>query len=382
MAVEVVMPKFGLTMQEGTIQRWFKGEGDSIAKGEALFEVETEKVLYEVEAPTAGRVAKLLYPEEATVACARVVAVLAVGNEDPVAVAAQYATVPETAARAPAAAAAVAAPARAQVPGGPSAPVTPAARKLAKEHAIDVRAISGTGPGGRVTREDVEAAIAAGPTAAPAGEPLRGMRKTIAAHMLQSVQSTAQLTITTEADVTELVARHQRLRGEFAVTITDLVIEAVAATLRAHPRLNATASADAVQYHAEIDVGVAVAVDDGLIVPVVRGADRKALRDIAVESRALAEKARAGRLAAADVRGGTFTVTNLGMYGVDAFTPILDTPQVATLGVGRIVEKPAVHGGQIVARRMMILSLTFDHRIVDGVPAAAFLRDVVARLQA
>ncbi len=260
--------------------------------------------------------------------------------------------------------------------------MTPAARKLAKEQGIDVRAVSGTGPGGRVTREDVEAAIAAGLTTAPAGEPLRGMRKAIAAHMLQSVQSTAQLTITTEADVTELVARHLRLRGEFAVTITDLVIEAVAAALRAHPRLNATASADAVQYHTEIDVGVAVAVDDGLIVPVLRDADRKALRDLAAESRALAEKARAGRLAADDVRGGTFTVTNLGMYGVDAFTPILDTPQVATLGVGRIVEKPAVHDGQIVARRMMILSLTFDHRIVDGVPAAAFLRDVVARLQA
>ena len=378
MAVEVVMPKFGLTMQEGTIQRWFKAEGDPIAKGESLFEVETEKVLYEVEAPIAGRVAKLLYPEEATVACARVVAVLAVGDEDPAAVAARSGAGP-----APATAAAVAAPApvRSPAPGGPGAPVTPAARKLAKEHGIDLTAVAGTGPGGRVTREDVEAAIAAAATAAPAGEPLRGMRKTIAEHMLHSVQSTAQLTITTEADVTELVARHRRLRGEFALTITDLVIEAVAAALRVHPRLNATASVDAVRHHAAIDVGVAVAVDDGLIVPVIRGADGKALRDLAVESRALADKARAGRLAADDVRGGTFTVTNLGMYGVDAFTPILNTPQVATLGVGRIVEKPAVHGGQIVARRMMVLSLTFDHRIVDGVPAAAFLRDVVARLQ-
>ena len=375
MAVEVVMPKFGLTMQEGTIQRWFKAEGEPIAKGEALFEVETEKVLYEVEAPVAGYVAKLLYPEEASVACARVVAVLAVGDEDPAAVAAQYVAASVTAA--PAAAVVVPAPGRSPAPGGPSAPVTPAARKLAREHGIELEAVAGTGPGGRVTREDVEAAIAAG---APAGAPLRGMRKTIAEHMLQSVQTTAQLTITTDADVTELVARHQRLRGEFAVTITDLVIEAVAAALRAHPRLNATASADAVRQHAEIDIGVAVAVDDGLVVPVVRGADGKALRDIAVESRALAEKARAGRLAAADVRGGTFTVTNLGMYGVDAFTPILNTPQVATLGVGRIVEKPAVHGGQIVARRMMVLSLTFDHRIVDGVPAAAFLRNVVDRL--
>jgi len=379
MAVEVVMPKFGLTMQEGTIQRWFKAEGDPVAKGESLFEVETEKVLYEVEAPVAGRVAKLLYPEEATVACARVVAVLAVADEDPAVVAAQYAARPEPAA--PAAAVAVAAPARGQTRGGPSGPVTPAARKLAKEHGIDLTAVAGTGPGGRVTREDVEAAIAAAATAAPAGEPLRGMRKTIAEHMLHSVQSTAQLTITTEADVTELVVRHHRLRGEFAVTITDLVIEAVAAALRVHPRLNATASVDAVRHHAAIDVGVAVAVDDGLIVPVIRGADGKALRDLAVESRALADKARAGRLAADEVRGGTFTVTNLGMYGVDAFTPILNTPQVATLGVGRIVEKPAVHGGQIVARRMMVLSLTFDHRIVDGVPAAAFLRDVVARLQ-
>ena len=280
MAVEVVMPKFGLTMQEGTIQHWFKAEGDPIAKGESLFEVETEKVLYEVEAPVAGRVAKLLYPEEATVACARVVAVLAVGDEDPAAVAARYAAVPATAT---AAAVAAPPPVRSPAPGGPGAPVTPAARKLAKEHGIDLTAVAGTGPGGRVTREDVEAAIAAAATAAPAGEPLRGMRKAIAEHMLHSVQSTAQLTITTEADVTELVVRHHRLRGEFAVTITDLVIEAVAAALRVHPRLNATASVDAVRHHAAIDVGVAVAVDDGLIVPVIRGADGKALRDLAVE---------------------------------------------------------------------------------------------------
>ena len=376
MPVEVVMPKFGLTMQEGKIQQWFKAEGEAIETGQPLFEVETEKVLYEVEAPANGRVAKLLYPIESTVPCAHVVAVIAVEGEDPTAVAAAYTARAPTA---PPPASPGAAPVSARAAGGPSGAIvaTPAARKLAKDRGVDLSTVKGTGPGGRITREDVEAAPLA---PASGGIPLHGMRRSIADRMLKSVQSTAQLTIMTEADVTALVARRKQLKTQFRLTFTDMVIAAAAGALVAHPRLRVTAEGDLVQPQAEINVGVAVALEEGLIVPVLRHADTKSLQQIAEESRQLAERARAGSLGVDEVRGGTFTITNLGMYGIDAFTPIIHQPQVAILGVGRIVQKPAVHDGQIAVRWMMTLSLTFDHRIVDGAPAAAFLQDVVARL--
>jgi pyruvate dehydrogenase E2 component (dihydrolipoamide acetyltransferase) len=376
MPIEVLMPKFGLTMQEGTIQQWFKAEGDAVEAGQPLYEVETEKVLYEVEAPAAGVVAKLLFPAEATVPCGQVVALIASAGEDPAEIAKQYTPRATTAGPSPAPVAKTAS-APPTAPSARSVVATPVARKLAKEHGLDLAAIAGTGPGGRVTREDVEAALAQ-PRAK--GEPLKGMRKTIAERMFQSLQSTAQLTITTEADVTVLVRRRAQLSKEFGLTYTDLLIEAVAAALRQHPRLRVTAEGDAVQKHEQINIGIAVALDEGLIVPVIRDAGGKDLRRIAEESRALAEKARGGALSVEDVSGGTFTITNLGMYGVDAFTPIINLPQVVILGVGRIVEKPAVHEGQVAIRSLMTLSLTFDHRIVDGAPAAAFLQEVVARL--
>jgi pyruvate dehydrogenase E2 component (dihydrolipoamide acetyltransferase) len=372
------MPKFGLTMQEGTIQQWFTAEGEPIEAGQRLFEVETEKVLYEVEAPASGVVAKLLYPLEATVPCAQVVAVIAVAGEDLAAVAAQYAGAAPTVPVKVEAKGAAAVPTSAR-----SSPVvaTPAARKLAKDSGLDLATIAGSGPGGRITREDVEAAIATPAAApAPAGTPLQGMRKTIAERMFKSLQSTAQLTITTEADVTALVQRRAELAAQCNVTYTDLLVAAVAAALRVHPRLRVTVEGDRIQSHDAIHIGIAVALDEGLIVPVIRDADRKTVQQIADASRALVEKARAGSLGVDEVSGGLFTITNLGMYGIDAFTPIINLPQIAILGVGRIVDKPAVHDGQIAIRSLLTLSLTFDHRIVDGAPAAAFLHDVAARL--
>ncbi len=376
MPIEVVMPKFGLTMQEGTIQQWFKAEGEAIKAGEPLFEVETEKVLYEVEAPASGTVAKLLYPLEAKVPCAHVVAVIAVEGEDVAAVAAEYAA---KAASAAAQTARTSAPAaqRTSVAATGAIVATPAARKVAKERGIDLAAVKGTGPGGRITREDVEAAAAA---PAVHGTGLHGMRKSIAERMFKSLQSSAQLTITTEVDVTPLVARREQLKQQFRLTYTDMLIEAVAGALAAHPRLRVTVEGDVILQHDDINVGIAVALEEGLIVPVVRGADKKSLQQIAEESRLLAEKARTGSLSVDYVSDGIFTITTLGMYGVDAFTPIINQPQVAILGVGRIVQKPAVYDGQVAIRSMMVLSLTFDHRIVDGAPAAAFLQDVAARL--
>ncbi len=383
MAVEVVLPKFGLTMLQGTIQQWFKAEGDPVAAGEPLFEVETEKVLYEIDSPASGIVARLLYPAESTVPVATVVAVIAEEGENPAEVAARYeALQPRPTSAAPAS---PPQPREAAPPperGGGAPRVTPVARKLAKQHGIDLATLAGTGPGGRITREDVEAAIALGAQEAAAGTPLRGMRKVIAARMQQSLQATAQLTITSEADVTAMVQRRQKLQEQFPLTYTDLLVEATAKALRQHAQLNAAAEGEMVQLRPDVHIGIAVALDEGLIVPVIRHADRKSLREIAAEASELAEKARAGSLTVDDVSGGTFTITNLGMYGVDAFTPILHLPQAAILGAGRVQEKPAVYDGAITKRHLMTLSLTFDHRIVDGAPAAAFLQTVIHHLSA
>jgi pyruvate dehydrogenase E2 component (dihydrolipoamide acetyltransferase) len=392
-AVEVTMPKFGLTMTEGTIQKWFKNEGDAIKAGEPLFEVETEKVLYEVECRGTGTVAKLLYPLEAVVEVGLPVAIIAEAGENIAEVAAKYGSgVPSAkVATAPAPAGVSAAPAVPSASGRrEGAPVTPAARKLAEEHKVDLAPIVGTGPGGRVTREDVQKAIddrakalvptAAPPSAAPAPAvqsiPLRGMRKVIAERMHRSLQGSAQLTITTEVDVTQLIDRRQEVQREFNATYTDFIVQACAHALKRHPRMNAALDGDTIRYNGEIHVGLAVALEEGLIVPVVHNTDKKSLQEIAQEARSLAEKARAGKLAIEEVSGGTFTVSNLGMYGVDGFTPIINTPQTGILGVGRIVEKPVIYRGEIAKRSMMVLSLTFDHRVIDGAPAGAFLQTV------
>src|SRR5713226_10637943 len=423
MAVEVTMPKFGLTMHEGTLQRYFKAAGEAVKAGEPLYEVETEKVLYEVESPTSGTLAVWLHEEGATVECGLLVAVIAEAGDDVASLAGRYdggaaahsaAAPPSSPAasvsRAPLAAAAPdgAAAANGEAPG-PSAEgrraISPVARKLAAELGVELARVVGTGPGGRITREDVEraatqgtaarstpapparasAAGAAAMAAAPAAGakpqfrsiPLRGMRKTIAARMHQSLRDTAQLTISSEADVTAAVDFRTRPGRDFDFTYTDLLIHAVARALLRHPRMNSRLSEDAIVMLTEVNIGMAVALDEGLIVPVIRAADRRSLREIAAATKELGEKARTGGLKLEDVSGGTFTVTNLGTWGIDAFTPILNLGETGILGVGRIVEKPAVFRGEISRRSMLTLSLTFDHRVIDGAPAASFLQSVI-----
>jgi pyruvate dehydrogenase E2 component (dihydrolipoamide acetyltransferase) len=207
------------------------------------------------------------------------------------------------------------------------------------------------------------------------------MRQTIAERMTQSLHTMAQLTIHTEVDATDLVRLREQLKEEFDLTYTDLLIKAVAKALKAHPILNAALVGDEIHLLQEIHIGMAVALEDGLLVPVVRDADKKTLQEIAQETRRLAQGAREGTLTVDEVTGSTFTVTNLGAYGVDGFTPIINPPEVAILGVGRIVDKPAIHDGQIVRRSIMMLSLTIDHRIVDGAPGAQFLRTVKQLLE-
>src|SRR6266851_1982079 len=373
------MPKFGLTMHEGTIQRFFKAAGESVVAGEPLYEVETEKVLYEVEAPASGTLATRLFEEGATVECGVAVAVIAEAGEDIAAVAARYgeaaSRVESTPAQKPRESSALAAP---QSAAGARRSASPIARKLAAELGVNLDNINGTGPGGRITREDVERAAKSG---APAVEGVRiafrGARKVIAERMHQSLQSSAQITITTEADVTDATEFRSRSTREFDFSYTDLMIYAVARALMRHPRMNARLDGAEIAISANANVGTAVALQEGLIVPVLRAAETKSLRDIALESRALGEKARAGHLKLEDVTGGSFTITNLGTWGIDAFTPILNPGETGILGVGRIIDKPAVYRGEIVRRAMMWLSLTFDHRVVDGTPAAEFLQSVI-----
>src|SRR5579872_3069681 len=425
MAVEVTMPKFGLTMHEGTIQRYFKAVGESVNAGDPLYEVETEKVLYEVEAPASGTLAAALFAEGATVECGVVIAVIAESGEDAAAVGARYGN-GAAAAGAPAASAGASAAASASQGARPAAPessaaapaaddsgarraISPVARKLAAELGVELARLAGTGPGGRVTREDVERAAAAarstsgasgasaanarGPRSstppAPAGGaagagkapargiPMRGMRKTIADRMSQSLRESAQLTITSEADVTPAVELRERLVRQFDFTYGDLLLQAVARGLLRHPRMNARLMQDEIAVLPQVNVGMAVALEDGLIVPVVVDADKKSLREIAGITRELGNRARTGKLRLEEVSGGTFTITNLGTFGVDAFTPIINTGETGILGVGRIVEKPVVHRGEIARRSMMTLSLTFDHRLIDGAPAAQFLQTVI-----
>jgi len=414
MPIEVTMPKFGLTMHEGTIQRFFKAPGDAVKAGEPLYEVETEKVLYEVEAPASGILAVWMHEEGAIVDCGGLVALIAAPGEDTAATLGVRSTAVASSGASRGGVATVAfAPVAGEVSDAEAAAgadgrraVSPVARKLAAQLGVDLAQIPGTGPGGRITREDVERAAqhlagasargavaglapgtwssAANNSAPPIAAkprvrttPMRGMRKTIATRMHQSLRETAQLTISTEADVSAAVELRTRLTREFEFTYTDLLIHAVARALTRHPRMNSRLAEDAIISLAEVNIGMAVALDEGLIVPVVREADRKELRTIAAETKELGARARAGKLKIEDVSGGTFTITNLGVFGVDVFTPILNLGETGILGVGRIVEKPAVYRGEIARRSMVALSLTFDHRIIDGAPAAAFLQTVI-----
>jgi pyruvate/2-oxoglutarate dehydrogenase complex dihydrolipoamide acyltransferase (E2) component len=277
---------------------------------------------------------------------------------------------------------------------------SPAARRLARELAVELSGLRGSGPGGRIIERDVQAAHAAPALARPTASPpaaaasvpaaatagrtiaLAGMRRVIADRMLHSQTTNATVTVTLEADMHEATNLRQQLIGEWEaregvrITFGDVIVKSVARALVEHPRLNASLRDDQIVQHADVHVGVAVALDDGLIVPVVRHADRKSLLEIGRETKDLGERARAGRLGIPEVTGGTFTVTNLGTYGVDAFTPIINPPECAILGVGKIAQKPVARDGVVVIRPTMCLSLTFDHRVVDGAPAALFLRRV------
>lgn len=389
MARAIVMPSLGMYTAEGKLVRWLKAAGARVEAGEPVVEIETEKAVYEVEAAVGGvlhQVAEIgaTLPVEALIAY-----VLAEGEAAP-------ASAPGAAGKATGASAA-----RPAVSGAGTAAATggevrasPLAKRLAAEHSIDLTRLSGSGPGGRIVEADVLAAVAERtatrppvatgiPSKVKERVPLVGMRGTIAERLRYSLSTAASLTITREVRAGAVVAARQGLEKVLGMEVPydALFAKIFAGALREHPVFNSTIENNVILMLDEVHIGFAVAVPRGLMVPVVHHADREPLSEVAAAVRELSSRALAGKLRPGDVTGGTASISNLGAYGVDAFTPILNPPQSSILGIGRIAERPVVEGGAIVPAATCVLSLTFDHRVADGAPAAQLL-DAIARRMA
>jgi pyruvate dehydrogenase E2 component (dihydrolipoamide acetyltransferase) len=391
MAEQVTLPRLGQGMESGTIVRWLKAEGDEVEKGEPLYELDTDKVTQEVEADVGGVLLKILV-DEGEVPVGRPVAVIGEAGEE----------VPEVEAPAPEAAAEPepeASPAGTvseaprpeveredgTVPTG-RVKASPLARRIARERGIDLSSLSGTGPEGRIVAEDVERATVAGPPKAPARPgpgavervELTSLRKTVARRMSEAWAAPA-FQISMSADMSrarELRARLVERHPDERPTVTDVLTKVCAAALMRHREVNALYAGDAIELHPTANVGIAVATDRGLVVPVIPGCDGLTVAEIAAARADLVARARDGKLQADDLEGGTFTISNLGMYGVEQFVAVLNPPQAAILAVGAIEERPVAPAGELVVRPMMTMTLTCDHRTIDGATAADFLRTV------
>jgi pyruvate dehydrogenase E2 component (dihydrolipoamide acetyltransferase) len=372
-------------MEAGTVTRWLKSEGDQVAKGEPLYEIDTDKVTQEVESDFAGVLLKITLPEgEAPVG--ETIAWIGEAGEEirAAAPAAAPAPAPPTPTE-PAPGTASPAPATSSANGG-RIKASPLARRLARERGIDLASVRGTGPDGRIVAEDVErgaaAPAAAAPVAAPVGEvesvPLSNVRKTIARRLTAAWQAPVfQLTVS--ADMTranELVAKARALDPEVRVTLTDVLAKVCAAALRRHRDVNVAYGEDALSRFPTANIGIAVAAPQGLVVPVLASVEARSLADVARARGDVVERARSNKLTAADLDGGTFTISNLGMFGIEQFVAVLNPPQAAILAVGATEDRPVVVEGDVVVRPMMTMTLTVDHRAVDGAEGADFLRTV------
>ena len=386
------MPALEMAQETGKIVSWLKKEGDTVRKGEMLLEVETDKAVVEIEATADGILAGVKSREGDVVPVGVTIAwIVARGEQPPAesatpAPAARKTTAPPVAAPKPASPPAqMGAPAE----GGPR--ISPKARRLAKERGVDIAHIQGTGPDGTITSEDVLAAAEApSPRAAPAQAPaaLSAVARLMADRTTQSWTQVPHFFLVRELDAGVLLQTREHLgpaierdRGVKA-TITDLLVALTARLLKKHPKMNASWTGNAIQFNPNVNISVAMAVTDGVVGAVIPNADRAALADIALQRRDLTERARGGRLKPADVAGGTFTITNLGMYNVDAFNAIIAPPQAAILAVGRIGDRVVAVNGQPAVRPMMTLTLSGDHRVVDGAQAAVFLNDLAEAIRA
>jgi pyruvate dehydrogenase E2 component (dihydrolipoamide acetyltransferase) len=395
MITEVRVPKLGMSMKKGVLTKWLKAEGETVAEGVELFEIATEKITATVQAPASGVLGRVVVPAgNAQLPVGALVGLIGEPG-DAFPTAEELAGTPPAAMAAPARPAAPAQAAAGAAPAGaPQAEVlaSPAAKRRARELGVDIAQVPPPAPNKRITTDDVEAFAerqateAAAPVAAGRVVPFEGIRMIVAERLTDSLRTMAQVTVSREAQVGGLVAHRRELAPGFEaatgvrLTYTDLLIQTVANLLPGHPLLNAALTDEGIVVAEAVHMGVAVALQEGLIVPVIRDAGTRPLGEIARERARLAEKAQAGALSLEEVEGGTFTISNLGAYGADAFTPIVNPPQCAILGVGRIVDRPAVVNGQVTVCPTMWLSLTFDHRIVDGAPAAQFLRELAERL--
>lgn len=414
MATEITMPRLGQGMESGTVTRWLKSEGDSVEKGEPLFEVDTEKVTQEVEADVGGTVLRILVPEGTEIPVGGALCVIGKPGEavEEKAAPEPAATEPVPAAAAPSPTQAEPAPAPAPVVAAVAAPAprpgqgerikaSPLARRIARERGIDITAIAGTGPDGRIVAEDVERAAAGGPApAAPApapaavavtpsgaveSVPLTSVRKLIAKR-LSEAWTAPHFALTMSADMRRVVELRERLveqAGEGAArpTYSDVLTKVCAVALLRHPDVNAHFAETEILRFPTADIGIAVAIPNGLVVPVIRGCERLTIPGIAAARVDLVERTRTNRLLPADMQGGTFTISNLGMYGIERFTAVLNPPQVAILAVGAIADAVVAEAGQPVVRPRMELTLSCDHRALDGATAAEFLRDLVQMLE-
>jgi pyruvate dehydrogenase E2 component (dihydrolipoamide acetyltransferase) len=393
MAIEIAVPKLGLTMEEATLVCWKAAAGEMLKKEQIVLVLETDKVTFEMPSPGDG----LLHPVVAPgsrIEVSQVVGYLAADKTELGKLAAQHPAA-ETAAPAAAVAAPagpVSAPVQPPAADGGRVKASPVARVMAKAHGIDLSLIAGSGPGGRIVRTDVLRAIekgapakAAPAPAAAAGElrsavqqiPIAGVRKVIFKNMHVSLATQAQLTLHTEASAEEILRLRSRLNAAGAmVSYNAILVKIIAQALRQHPMINSSVEGETINVWRQVHVGVAMDLGKGLVVPKVRNADSKSIREISAEIDRFAEAAKAGGLELDDLTLGTFTLTNLGAWDIDDFTPIVNHPESAILGVGRIVEKPVARNGQVVIEPRIALSLTIDHRIIDGVPGAAFLKTI------
>jgi pyruvate dehydrogenase E2 component (dihydrolipoamide acetyltransferase) len=408
MATPVVMEALSPTMEEGRLVEWKKREGDAVAAGDVLAEVETDKAVMELVARAPGTLLKQTVAAGATVPVSAVVAWIGTPGEalpgdgkttggaespkpEPKRVAAAVPAPPAAAAATPAVDAATTTAHLATLPRA-RVKASPLARRIAAERGVDLRAVSGSGPEGRVVKRDLEGAATAAsasprPTALPsyADVPLTQIRKTIAKRLAQSIGPIPTFYLTTEIDMERAADLREQItavRGEEAkVSFNDLIVRAVALALVKHPGCNAWWQEDSIRYWNEVHVGVAVAVKDGLITPVIRNADRKSLAQIGTESKALAARARDRRLKPEEYTGATFSVSNLGMYDIEHFTAVINPPEGGILAVGTIARVPAVIGDQVVPRRRMRVTMSCDHRVIDGATGAEFLKTLKLMLE-
>jgi pyruvate dehydrogenase E2 component (dihydrolipoamide acetyltransferase) len=406
-ANEVKLPRLGQGMESGTIVKWLKAEGDQVEKGEPLYELDTDKVTQEVEAEASGVLLKITVAEgEADVGTT--IAVIGEQGEDVSAITSETAQAPAAVAAEVQAAPASEVAAPEQIAGdrqpqgngaGSRVKASPLARRIARERGIELGSLKGTGPDGRVVAEDVERAAAGpvpaaptpAPTLAPAppGEveriPLTSLRRTIARRLTEAWQAPA-FQIGMSADMTRTQNLHTRLaeqakEGEPRPTVTDILTKACAAALMRHRAVNAHWAEDAIELHPNANVGIAVAIEAGLVVPVIHQAERLTIAELAAARADIVTRARANQLRQQDLDGGTFTISNLGMFGVDQFVAVLNPPQAAILAVGAIADKAVPAETGFEARPLMTMTLTCDHRSLDGATAADFLRTVKAFLE-